>query len=73
MIAKLYTLQEVSEILSVDRTTLYRWMNAGDLPYVQLNGSRRIKEDDLDAFIEGHRCTGASEQAGAMLAKHGVF
>ena len=52
---KFYTLNQVAEMLGVHRTTLYDWMNAGKLAYVQVGERRRIAQSALAAFIRaGH-------------------
>jgi len=37
--------------LEVDRRTVYRWLDAGDLRAVRVGGRWRIAEDDLDLFV----------------------
>ena len=32
----MYTPREVAELLGVSKTTVYRWMDAGEIPYVQM-------------------------------------
>jgi excisionase family DNA binding protein len=52
---KFYTIKQVAEMLSVHRTTVYDWMNAGRLAYVQVGERRRIQQSDLETFIKaGH-------------------
>lgn len=48
---RLLTVQDVCRQLGVSRTTLYHWMRAGVLPYVQLGGRRRFRRSDLDRWI----------------------
>lgn len=45
---------EAAHKLRTSLTTLYEFMKAGGLPYIQLGKSRRIAEEDLDAFIARH-------------------
>lgn len=60
---KLYTINEVRDLLGVTRTTLYEWMNSGQLKYVVVGSRRRIPQSDLDAFIKvGKREDGIKEQ-----------
>jgi len=59
---KLLTVDEVAEILQVSPTTVYRRIQAGELPAIKLGHRQvRIKPEDLEAYIEAHRITG--EQA----------
>ena len=56
---KLLTVEEVAEILRVSPTTVYRRIQAGELPYIKLGHRQvRIKPADLKAYIEAHRVTG---------------
>lgn len=48
------TTAEVAERLRVTEDTVRRWVRNGNLPVLNLGGSRagyRIRESDLDAFI----------------------
>lgn len=49
---RFYTINQVTELLGVHRTTVYDWMNAGRLAYVQVGERRRIPKSALDAFIK---------------------
>jgi len=41
----------VAKRLEVDRRTVYRWLDAGDLRAVRVGGRWRIAEDDLARFL----------------------
>lgn len=63
---KLLTVEEVAEILRVSPTTVYRRIQAGELPYIKLGHRQvRIKPADLEAYIEAHRVTSTALSAGA--------
>ena len=47
------TVAEVAEQLRVSNMTVYRLINAGDLPAVRVGRSYRITEDDVDAYLAG--------------------
>ncbi|MET9723576.1 helix-turn-helix domain-containing protein [Streptomyces zaomyceticus] len=47
----LFTVEAAAEYLSFGRSTLYELMAAGDLPYVKVGRSRRIRLAELDAFV----------------------
>ena len=49
---KLYTTDEVCEILSVSRRTLYTYIKDGNLKAVKMGRYLRITEESLRAFIE---------------------
>ena len=48
---KVYTLDEVAEILKVTKRTLYNYVKAGKLPAVKMGKYRRVSEESLQAFI----------------------
>lgn len=48
---KVYTLDEVAEILKVTKRTLYNYLKAGTLPAVKIGKSYRITEANLQEFI----------------------
>ncbi len=53
---KLLTVDEVAGILRVSPSTVYRRIQAGELPAVKLGHRQvRIKPEDLAAYIEAHR------------------
>ena len=47
----LYTPQQVAEILGVSRRSVYRWIKEGRLPALKFVSQVRVKESDLEAFI----------------------
>ena len=54
---KLYTLQEVADVLRVSRQTIYNYVTAKKLNATKLAGQReyRVTAEDLQEFIEkGH-------------------
>jgi len=48
------TIREVSQILKVSRTTIYRYFKLG-LKFHKIGGSIRIKREDLEKFIKGNK------------------
>lgn len=48
---KLYTLDEVAEILKVTRRTLYNYIKAGVLKAVKMGKCWRVSENALQDFI----------------------
>ena len=50
-IEKLYTLQEVAEILKVSTRTVHRHIESGKLSAVRIGRLYRIKESALQRFI----------------------
>lgn len=50
--ALFYTLPEIADMLKVSRQTVYRWVKSGELPAFKLGHDWRIKDSDLQKFIE---------------------
>lgn len=51
---KFLTIQKVGERLNLSRTTIWRLMNQHGLRFVRIGGARRIRERDLETWIERH-------------------
>jgi excisionase family DNA binding protein len=51
---KFLTIQEVGERLNLCRTTIWRLMNQHGLRFVRIGGTRRIRERDLETWLERH-------------------
>ena len=47
----LLTVQEVAEMLKISVSTLYRWVNKREIPFVKLGGKLRFNEDEIKTFI----------------------
>jgi excisionase family DNA binding protein len=43
---------EVADALGISRALAYRWMQTGVLPTVRVNGSVRVPQDDLSAWVK---------------------
>ena len=48
---KVYTLDEVADILKVTKRTLYNYVKAGKLPAVKMGKYWIVSEESLQAFI----------------------
>lgn len=44
---------EVAQFFRVSTMTIFRWSNAGKLPYIKINsrGDRRFKREDVLAYL----------------------
>lgn len=51
MLTKIYTIEEVVEILKVTRRTVYNYLKEGKLNAVKLGRSWRVTEEELNRFI----------------------
>lgn len=49
------TVPEVAERLRVRTMTIYRWIEAGKLPALQVGKHYRIRASDLEAMLESSR------------------
>ena len=47
------TVAEVASLLRVSNMTVYRLINARQLPAVRIGRSYRISEDDVDKYLAG--------------------
>jgi excisionase family DNA binding protein len=51
----LYTVEEVAEMLSVSRHTIYKLFKDGELESVKVRGARRVLAEALEAYVAGIR------------------
>lgn len=58
---KLWTLGEVTDYVRVTEKTVHRWIDSGDLPAYKIGGQWRVKESDLEGFMESSR-NGATQK-----------
>lgn len=53
---RLFTVDDVCNILSVKPLTIYRWVKSGKLKGYNVGGKAlRFKREDIDAFLESSR------------------
>lgn len=51
---KVYTVDDIMEILTVSRETVYNWIRSGKLTAIRLGRQYRITKDHYDKFIREH-------------------
>ncbi len=56
------TIQDVCNRLNVSRTTVWRLMQEHGLRVVRVGGIRRIRQHDLEVWLERH-CTGGNVES----------
>jgi len=61
---KLLTLQEVADILRVNRSSISRLLKCGDLSYIAIGGRKLVEHNDLMLFIENRKVTNTDRNAG---------
>jgi len=51
---RLLSVQEVGEVLGMGRSWVYQQIRAGQLPSVQLGGTVKVRQKDLEEYVENH-------------------
>ncbi len=51
---RLLKASEVAQILNISKAFAYKLMKTGALRAVQIEGARRVREQDLEAYIENN-------------------
>lgn len=49
--ARFLTVSEVAQALRVSNMTVYRLINAGELPALRVGRSFRLREEDVDKYL----------------------
>jgi excisionase family DNA binding protein len=52
---RLLTVADIIAALRISRSSVYRLFESGQLPWIQIGSSRRVRPEDLTQFIERHR------------------
>ena len=50
---KLFTINEVCKLLRTTRTTIDRWRKENKIEVININGSLRVKESELQRLMRG--------------------
>lgn len=58
--ARFLTVQEVADLLRVSQMTVYRLIKSGEVPAVRIGRSFRVRETDVDRYLEEQRFTQVS-------------
>jgi excisionase family DNA binding protein len=51
---RLLSVNEVAEVLGMGRSWVYQQIRTGELPCVQLGGNVKVRQKDLEEYVEGH-------------------
>ena len=54
-IVKLYTINQVAEILAVSKITVYRLVETRKIPFYKIKGCIRFTEKDIFSFLDQSR------------------
>lgn len=60
----IYTTKEAAELLATSRNTVGELLRKGKIPYLILNGARKIRGSDLERFIETYPAARPEENGG---------
>ncbi|MGO9034806.1 helix-turn-helix domain-containing protein [Mycobacterium sp.] len=52
---QLLTVKDVINALRISRSSVYRLFDSGELPWIQIGSSRRVRPEDLAQFVEQHK------------------
>lgn len=56
---RLLTVGEVAATMRVSNMTVYRLIKAGDMPAIRVGKNYRIRESDMDRYLEQRQVEGA--------------
>lgn len=62
MIEKLYSIDEISEILALSKQTIVRLVKKGEIPAAKIGHVWRFKESDINKVIEAGRVAPEQKQ-----------
>ena len=51
---KIYTVPQVAEYLQISRSKMYDWVRKGKIPYILIGRNKRIRESDLQAWMDAN-------------------
>jgi excisionase family DNA binding protein len=57
-ISRLLTVAEVANVIRVSRMTVYRLIRRGQLKAIRVGRNYRVREDDLNEYLEEQAVTG---------------
>lgn len=63
---------EVARRIGVERTTVYRWMNSGKLPFVEVGGTKFVLVGAFERFVERHSKRATLEEQAARYIGEGI-
>lgn len=73
----LYTVQEAADYLKVRRPTMYKYMDRGvrgvKLAYINVGGTRRIRQSAIDEFIKASTAAGEIADGDTMDTNIGML
>ncbi len=64
------TVKQVAQKLSISSSLAYRMVRTGEIPSYRIANCRRIKEEDLAAYIERSKVVEAEQRVPASSRRH---
>jgi excisionase family DNA binding protein len=58
MVSRLLTVAEVALVMRVSRMTVYRLIRRGQLKAIRVGRNYRVRENDLNSYLESQAVTG---------------
>jgi len=55
---KLFTIQQLSELIQIKRSTLYEWTHAGFIPHYKLPKGVRFREEEIEKWLNKRKKKG---------------
>ena len=55
---KLLTVEQLSELIQISRSTLYEWTHCGFIPHYKLPKGVRFRISDLERWLQGRKRKG---------------
>lgn len=52
---KLFTVREVADLLHISIVAVYSWIHGGMLPAIRIGKEWRVKERDLEEFLDSRQ------------------
>lgn len=59
---KFLDINELSELLSISKGTLYSWIHEGYIPHYKINRLVRFKEDEIMEWLEKKKYNGRTNR-----------
>jgi excisionase family DNA binding protein len=59
-VEKLLTVEQLSELIQISRSTLYEWTHVGFIPHYKFPNGVRFKEKDIDDWLKKRQKKGRS-------------
>jgi excisionase family DNA binding protein len=60
-VPQLLSIPEVCDVLGMGKSWTYRRLKSGEIPSIKLGRAIKVKQEDLEEYLEGHRYQPAQE------------